>query len=235
MISHEIRSPLNTIGIYCKGIRQQVVDQQVQDALKTIEFTTNSLLLLANQILDYSKNESKAATLNNVEFNLKNELDNVLKGLASFVGANENKLFVENQVKENTMVYSDMVKIYQLLYNIVGNANKFTYKGEIHVDIQVKDINDTQLKLSVAIKDNGEGIDQEDLKHIFESYHQGKSITDVKNVGVGLGLNLCKEIVELFNGEISVTSKKNTETVVMFTIYINKISSKEKINALYDR
>lgn len=222
MISHEIRSPLNTIAIYSKGIRRQVKDQEVQDSLKSIEFTTNSLLLLANQILDFSKNEHKKPTLNNTTFNLKAELDGILQALTSFVKSNENKLYIENTVTERTMVNSDVVKIYQLFYNIVGNANKFTHKGTIHIAIRTEEAENNQLKLSVAIKDNGTGIDEEDLKQIFESYHQGNNINDIKNIGVGLGLNLCKEIVELFKGEIAITSKKNIETVVKFNLLINK-------------
>jgi len=222
MISHEIRSPLNTIAIYSKGIRRQVQDQEVQDSLKSIEFTTNSLLLLANQILDFSKNEHKKLALNNTTFNLKTELDGILQALTSFVKSNENKLYIKNTVTESTIVNSDVVKIYQLFYNIVGNANKFTHKGTIHISIQTEEVENNQLKLLVAIKDNGTGIDEEDLKHVFESYHQGKNIDQIKNIGVGLGLNLCKEIVELFKGKIAITSKKNVETVVKFDLFINK-------------
>lgn len=222
MISHEIRSPLNTIAIYSKGIRRQVQDQEVQDSLKSIEFTTNSLLLLANQILDFSKNEHKKLALNNTTFNLKTELDGILQALTSFVKSNENKLYIENTVTESTIVNSDVVKIYQLFYNIVGNANKFTHKGTIHIAIRTEEVENNQLKLLVAIKDNGTGIDEEDLKHVFESYHQGKNLDQIKNIGIGLGLNLCKEIVELFKGKITITSKKNVETVVKFDLLINK-------------
>lgn len=222
MISHEIRSPLNTIAIYSKGIRRQVQDQEVQDSLKSIEFTTNSLLLLANQILDFSKNEHKKLALNNTTFNLKTELDGILQALTSFVKSNENKLYIENTVTENTIVNSDVIKIYQLFYNIVGNANKFTHKGTIHITIRTEEVENNQLKLLVAIKDNGTGIDEEDLKHVFESYHQGKNLDQIKNIGIGLGLNLCKEIVELFKGKITITSKKNVETVVKFDLLINK-------------
>ena len=222
MISHEIRSPLNIISIYSKGIRRQVNDVEVQESLKSIEFTTNSLTLLANQILDFSKSEHQKLSLNKTYFNLETELNAILKTLSSFVETNENKLHVKNNVLQNTMVHSDLVKIHQLFYNIVGNANKFTHNGNIYITIEIEKVENNKLTLFVEIKDDGLGIDEEDLKHIFENYKQGKTLTDVKNIGVGLGLSLCKEIVELFNGVITVSSKKNKETKVSFYLILDE-------------
>ncbi|WKW45962.1 HAMP domain-containing sensor histidine kinase [Myroides sp. JBRI-B21084] len=220
MISHEIRSPLNIISIYTRGISKQVTDEDVQDSLKSIQFTTQSLSLLANQILEFSKNENKKLTLNKSTFNLKTELDEILKALTQFVENNENKLIVENHVKNDVMITSDIVKIHQLFYNIVGNANKFTRKGVIHAWVGIEKSKNNTHTLKVTIKDNGAGISEEDLKHIFNSYQQGKAAADVKDLGAGLGLNLCKEIVELFNGKINVKSKQNVETEVTFYIVL---------------
>ena len=221
MISHEIRSPLNIISIYSRGIRRQIEDPEVQESLKSIEFTTHSLSLLANQILDLSKNENKKLELNKTTFNLKYELDEILKSLSSFVENNENKLLVNNSITEDLMVYSDAVKIHQLFYNIVGNANKFTKKGYISVNVSLEKSTKNKQRLLVEVKDNGAGINEEDLKHIFDSYHQGAISVEVKNLGAGLGLNLCKEIIELFKGRIRVTSKQNVATVVAFDLILD--------------
>lgn len=226
MISHEIRSPLNIISIYTRGISKQVTDEDVQDSLKSIQYTIQSLSLLANQILEFSKNENKKLALNKTTFNLKTELDEILKSLGQFVDANENKLIIENNVKNDVMITSDIVKIYQLFYNIVGNANKFTRKGEIRAWVGIEKNKNNTHTLKVAIKDNGAGISEDDLKHIFESYHQGKEAADVKDLGAGLGLNLCKEIVELFNGKIEVKSKQNVETEVKFSIVLDDKTAK---------
>lgn len=221
MISHEIRSPLNIISIYSRGIRRQIEDQEVQESLKSIEFTTHSLSLLANQILDLSKNENKKLELNKTTFNLKYELDEVLKSLSSFVETNENELLINNSITEDILIHSDVVKIHQLFYNIVGNANKFTKKGQISVDVSLEKSAKNTQRLLVKVKDNGAGINEEDLKHIFDSYHQGAISTEVKNLGAGLGLNLCKEIIELFNGKIRVISKQNEETTVTFDLILD--------------
>lgn len=228
MISHEIRSPLNIISIYTRGISRQVQDEEVKDSLKSIEATTQSLSLMANQILEFSKNENKKLILNKTTFNLKTELDEILKSLAHFVSNNGNKLVINNTITHDVMLHSDSVKIHQLFYNIIGNANKFTKKGEIVANIAIEKIDEHTQNLKVSIKDNGAGISEKDLKHIFESYHQGKIAADVQNLGAGLGLNLCKEIVELFQGKISVTSKPNTETVVTFNLILDTQNKESK-------
>lgn len=221
MISHEIRSPLNILSIYSRNISKQIKDESLQESLKSIQFTTNSLSLLANQVLDYSKNENKKLELNKSEFKLKDELSEILKSLTSFVENNGNKFEIKNSINENFIVHSDAIKIHQLLYNIVGNANKFTKKGLIEITLTTEKIINNKLPLFVEVKDNGMGINEEDLQHIFESYHQGEISANVKNLGAGLGLNLCKEIIELFDGKITVTSKKNIETVVSFNLFLD--------------
>ena len=221
MISHEIRSPLNILSIYSKNISKQIKDESVQESLKSIQFTTNSLSLLANQVLDYSKNENKKLELNKSNFYLKDELNEILKSLSSFVENNGNRLEIENKISENFLIHSDAVKIHQLFYNIVGNANKFTKKGLITISLNSEKTLDHKINLQVAIKDNGMGIDEADIQHIFENYHQGQISADVKNLGAGLGLNLCKEIIDLFDGTIKVSSKKNIETIVSFNLLLN--------------
>lgn len=222
MISHEIRSPLNILSIYSRNISKQIKDESLQESLKSIQFTTNSLSLLANQVLDYSKNENKKLELNKSEFKLKDELDEILKSLTSFVENNNNQLEIKNAITENFQIHSDVVKIHQLFYNIIGNANKFTKKGLIKIDLKTEKTINNRLNLSIEIKDNGIGINEEDLQHIFESYYQGEISANVKNLGAGLGLNLCKELIELFDGKINVTSKKNVGTTVHFNLSLDQ-------------
>jgi len=219
MISHEIRAPLNIISLYSKGLRQQVADEEVKESLKTIEATSQTLSHMAQQILDYSKNQHNKLTLQPQSFILKNELEKVFSSLQPLVEANGNELQIFTSQIDVPKVYSDPVKLQQLFYNIVGNANKFTSQGIISIDVRTENIDQKGIRLLVKIKDNGTGIDEEDLEHIFDAYQQGAISEKVKQLGVGLGLNLCKEIVELYNGKIEVTSKKNVETVVSF--YLN--------------
>src|SRR5690554_4941704 len=221
MISHEIRAPLNMISIHARNIVRQVNDKDIKDSLKSIQFVTTSLSLLANQILDFSKNENKKMKLSKNAFDLKNELDEMLKTLSVFVKSQGNTFIVENGITENIEVYSDATKIQQLFHNIIGNANKFTKRGNILISITPEKTIPDKLKLFIKVRDDGIGIHEDDLKYVFESYDQSGHLANIKNIGTGLGLYLCKEIVELFNGEIEITSKKNIETVVSFTLVLD--------------
>lgn len=218
MISHEIRSPLSIISIYSKMILSKIKDEGIQNLFSAIQFTTNSLTLLSNQILDFSKNENKKLTLNKKDFNLKLELSEIMKTLATLVENNENKLLVENNIQKQYIAHSDVVKLYQLFYNIIGNANKFTTKGLIKVIIQAVELSPSKINFEVVVEDNGKGISKSDIEHIFDNFYQGIVEEKIHNFGAGLGLNLCKELVELFQGNIHISSDINKGTKVTFNL-----------------
>lgn len=220
MISHEVRSPLSILSIYSKKISTTIKDPEIKDCFNSIEFTTNSLLLLTNQILEYSKSEKHKFKLNNKKFNLKTEIDQIITSLASLVESKGNKIKLYNHVNTDYEVYSDATKIHQLFYNIVGNANKFTNKGLIWIAINLETISDYEMNLKVEVQDTGPGISKHDLEHVFESYYQGTVSEIVNDFGVGLGLNLCKEIVELFNGNITIESEEINGTKVTFNLVL---------------
>nr|WP_199001498.1 HAMP domain-containing sensor histidine kinase [Flavobacterium sp. ASV13] len=223
MISHEIRSPLSIITIYSKMISSSIKDPEIKETFKSIQFTTNSLLLLANQILEYSKVENYAPKLNNKEFHLKEEINQIIYSMTSLVESKGNKIEVNSNLISDFEVYSDAAKIHQLFYNIIGNANKFTNNGLILIKIDSEKVANKKINLKVEIKDNGVGISENDLKNIFELYYQGTVSGKVNDLGVGLGLNLCKEIVELFGGEISVSSKEGKGTTILFNLMLSLV------------
>lgn len=225
MISHEIRSPLNIISIYSNSISKKIKDDELKESFKTIQHTTTSLSMLANQILDYSKNENKKLELNKSPFNLKQELSEFLKSLTSLVEFSNNKIEIESNITNDFVVNSDAVKMHQLFYNIVGNANKFTDHGLIKIKLNIQQESKDQYNLFIEINDNGKGMSENDLNNVFESYYQGVVSEKVHNLGAGLGLNLCKELVELFGGKIDVSSKLNQGTKVSFNLHLDKKNS----------
>ncbi len=224
MISHEIRSPLSIISMLSRRVASRVEDKEIQDQFKSIDFTTNSLLQLSNQVLEYSKNEKVKPKLNNKSFELKNELNQIVTSLNTLVENKGNTLDFSSNQKEEIVVSSDLIKIHQLFYNIVGNANKFTEKGVIKINTTIDENVNNTLKFTVAISDTGSGISKEDLENVFESYYQGIISEKVNDIGAGLGLNLCKEIVELFEGNIKIESIINKGTTVTFSLILNKVS-----------
>lgn len=223
MISHEIRSPLNIISIYSQKIVATVKDSGIKETFKSILFTTNSLILLSNQILEYSKDENHKPKLKNKNINLKKEIESIIYSLTPLLEVKGNKMELVSNLQPDCEVYSDDTKIHQLFYNIIGNANKFTENGLIAIQVFIETLSEFEMNLKVEIKDNGLGIAQNDLKNLFEAYYQGTVSGKVNNLGVGLGLNLCKEIVELFDGEIEVKSQEGKGTQVIFNLIVSQV------------
>lgn len=222
MISHEIRSPLSIISMYSKKANASAKEPELKETFKSIEFTTNSLLLLSSQILDYSKEENHELSLKPKSVPLKQEIHQIVASMASLAETKGNKLEISSNLKDDDIAFTDAAKIHQLFYNLIGNANKFTENGKIKVDMNLEQLSDYEMDLKVEVSDNGIGIAENDLQNVFNSYYQGTVSEKVNDLGVGLGLNICKEIVELFDGNISIESSQSKGTTVTFNLILAK-------------
>ena len=221
MLSHELRSPLKIIGIFINRINKKTTDESIKEYLKSISFTNNTLLMQANQILEYTKNQQVENKLIPVVFNLNNEIDSILNSIEPYIQTRNNKFVIDKNIDPNLVVHSDNTKINQIFMNILGNANKFTENGQITVNTKAESLDENTVSLITKITDTGAGISESDLEKIFEPYYQGVLSEDVENLGAGLGLSLCKEIVELYSGNISVASSLGKGTTVSFSINLN--------------
>lgn len=221
MLSHELRSPLKIIGIFINRINKKTSDDTIKDYLKSISFTNNTLLMQANQILEYTKNQQVENKLNPVVFNLNNEVSAILTAIAPYIETRNNTFVVQQDIDENLFVFTDNTKINQIFMNILGNDNKFTENGHIMVKTKAEQTSAKIITLSTEIIDNGVGISKADLRNIFEPYYQGILSENVENLGAGLGLSLCKEIIELYDGRISVHSEIDKGTSVKFSLNLN--------------
>jgi signal transduction histidine kinase len=133
MLSHELRSPLKIIGLFINRINKRTEDEKVKEYLKSISFTNDSLLMQANQILEYTKNQAVENKLIPVKFNLKNEITSILTSIEPYIETRNNKFIIDENINPDINVYSDNKKINQIFMNILGNANKFTENGQIKV------------------------------------------------------------------------------------------------------
>jgi len=221
MLNHELRSPLKIINIFIDKINRTTQDDKVKDYLKSMKFTNSTLLIQSNQILEYTKNQEAGKKLISTTFNLKDEIDNIVTAITPYIETRDNQFVVTNRIPADLVVCSDNIKVNQLLMNILGNANKFTENGQIDLTLTTEPVNENTVSLTTIVADTGVGISDSDVGKIFEPYYQGMVSDEIDNVGAGLGLNLCKEIVELFNGEISVSSKLGQGTKVTFRINLN--------------
>ncbi|MGE8434315.1 sensor histidine kinase [Chryseobacterium joostei] len=221
MLSHDLRSPLKIINIFIDKIYRTTEDETTKDYLKSIKFTNSTLLLQSNQILEYTKNQDAEKKLIKSVFNLKDEVGSIVKVITPYLGTRNNKFAVTDRIPENVVVYSDNIRINQIFMNILGNANKYTENGQIDLTMMTQPLDGNRISLITTVADTGVGISESDLKKIFDPYYQGTVSDEVDNLGVGLGLNLCKEIVELFDGEISVESKLHKGTKITFSLNLN--------------
>lgn len=222
MLSHDLRSPLKIINIFIDKIHRTTEDETIKDYLKSIKFTNSTLLLQSNQILEYTKNENAEKELIKSVFNLKNEISSIVKVITPYLETRNNRFVVTDRIPEDIMVYSDNIRINQIFMNILGNANKFTENGQIDLVMSTEPAGENKITLITTVGDTGVGISESDLGKIFDPYYQGMVSDEVDNLGAGLGLNLVKEIVELFDGDISVESKLHKGTKVTFRINLNR-------------
>ncbi|MEZ0005671.1 signal transduction histidine kinase/CheY-like chemotaxis protein [Flavobacterium sp. 28YEA47A] len=229
MLSHEMRSPLSIISNLTNKLISTKMDSPQNDMAKSLNFTSNSLQITVNQILDFFKNENGKLQLYNSKTILKTEIISILESLKSLADAKKIDLIstIDNSLENE--VWADSGKIHQLFYNIIGNAIKFTSKGNITVDCRFTEVSN-KFKLDVKIKDTGAGIPKEDLEKIFDKYYQSRHHKDQAGFGAGLGLNLCKEIVELYDGEIFVESQVGTGTEISFYLFLEKSDSTQETN-----
>ncbi|OCA76396.1 histidine kinase [Chryseobacterium artocarpi] len=221
MLSHDLRSPLKIINIFIDKIHRTTEDETIKDYLKSIKFTNSTLLLQSNQILEYTKNQDAEKKLINSVFNLKDEIGSIVKVITPYLETRNNKFAVTDRIPEDVVVFSDNIRINQIFMNILGNANKFTENGHIDLVMFTEPAGKDKITLITTVGDTGVGISESDLKKIFDPYYQGTVSDEVDNLGAGLGLNLVKEIVELFDGNISVESKLHKGTKVTFRINLN--------------
>ncbi len=215
MVSHELRTPISTIkegvGIVADGTAGGLNSDQRNFLDRAME-SIDRLSRLINDVLDFSKLENKKVEFNIVEGNLNGLIDQVVKSYAPVVEKKGLKLTAKLD-PFLPLVRFDPDRISQVLYNLISNAIKFTEKGSITVETKKEDS-----AVVTTIQDTGIGIKKEDLYRIFEKFEQISSEESGKTEGAGLGLAICKQIVEQLGGRIWVESKYGKGSKFIFTL-----------------
>ena len=216
-MSHEIRTPLNGIIGMTELAMMREMDSKHRNILQTIQTESNSLLGIINDILNFSKIEAEMLQLEEIPFDLGSVVENVVK---AFVHRAEQKgmgikASMERDIPDG--VIGDPGRLRQILINLVGNAVKFTQKGEISIEVRVAEDFGKSVKLRFAVKDTGIGIPQDKKRTIFKSFTQADSSTTRKYGGTGLGTTISKHLAELMGGEIDVESEVGVGSIFWFT------------------
>ncbi len=222
VMSHEIRTPLNAVV----GLSNLMMAEKHSDAQKEyldgLKFSTDNLLSVINDVLDFSKIESKKIHLENIDFNLSNLLKRVQE--ITRVAAIKKGLDVDLTIDSTIPKYvkGDPVRLNQILVNLVSNAIKFTNKGTIELIIFNKKEHTKTVEIQFVIKDTGIGIEADRMKFIFDPFTQANSHTARKYGGSGLGLTISKNLVVLMKGKIKVDSKVNKGSTFKVNIIFGK-------------
>jgi len=228
-MSHEIRTPLNAIIGMAHLLEETTVNATQKDYIDVINNSSKFLHHLISDLLDVSKIDSNKLVLNNEEFDMYQMLNTLQKTyqLKMLSKDLQFKISIDKKLK-NKYIGDDML-IIQVLHKLLGNAEKFTEKGEIGVVVSLDNRTDQSDYVRFEVYDTGKGISAEDTENIFNKFVQLKQDNVAKTTGTGLGLAISKKIVEKLGGKISVDSELGKGSKFYFTI--NLISAKEQLIA----
>lgn len=229
-MSHEIRTPLNGVMGMLQLLQMTGLTEEQADYIKISKASSDSLLEVINDILDYSKIEAGKLELENHNFCIKEFIKDLL---ILFKPSIQNKgLILEALIEDNVpdILVGDSFRLRQILSNLIGNAVKFTHKGRIDITIRkIEELANKEIKLGFIVKDTGIGIREDKINDIFKCFNQADSSTTRQYGGTGLGLSICKSLVEKMKGEIYAESVVGEGSSFYCTCILGKSEGEDDI------
>lgn len=206
-VSHELRIPLQSVLGYANLLTDTPLDQEQRDYVNTLLNASESLSAIINDLLDISSMEAGKLVLDQIPFDLRETLNDLVHMLGS--RAREKGLALELRIDENLpwALQGDPVRIRQILLNLVSNAIKFTDSGHVLISIEVLGRRDEKARLRLSVEDTGVGINPEDIPLVYEPYVQLGQQFQRQLPGAGLGLTICRQLVQLMDGSLDLESR----------------------------
>ncbi|MCG2634079.1 MAG: EAL domain-containing protein [Gammaproteobacteria bacterium] len=217
-VSHELRTPLNGVLGMMQLLKETGLSKQQREYVSVADTSGQTLLALISDILDFSKADASKLELEQIEFSLLEKIENTVMVFADPAHRKSLELVARIADDVPAWVTGDPTRVGQVLSNLLANAIKFTDKGEIQVNVSLVSTRDIEALTRFEVTDSGVGINPEVQEAVFDSFTQADGSTTRQYGGSGLGLSICRQLVELMGGEIGVTSEPGVGSTFWFEV-----------------